>query len=138
MKQTYIVLLLACLAVTATGARAEQEKQTAKLESVTIFTSGAQVKRTKTVALKAGEQTVTFTGFSPYMDTKSLQVRANGRLTVLGVSHRRVIADSLAQARKLSQDEQAVASVERKIQQVQDAQQVLDAQAEQVKSNSSE
>ena len=104
---------------------------------MTIFTDGAQVKRTKTVALKAGEQTVTFTGFSPYMDTKSLQVRANGRLTVLGVSHRRVIADSLAQARKLSQAEQAVASVERKIQQVQDEQQVLDTQAELVKSNCS-
>ena len=105
MKQTYTLLLLACLALTATGARAEQEKQTAKLESVTIFTNGAQVKRTKTVALKAGEQTVTFTGFSPYMDTKSLQVRANGRLTVLGVSHRRTVADSLAQARQLTQAE---------------------------------
>ena len=136
MKQTCMILL-AFLAITTTDARAEQEKQTAKLESVTIFTDGAQVKRTKTVALKAGEQTVTFTGFSPYMDTKSLQVRANGRLTVLGVSHRRVIADSLAQARKLSQAEQAVASVERKIQQVQDEQQVLDAQAELVKSNCS-
>jgi uncharacterized protein (TIGR02231 family) len=131
------MILLAFLAMTTTDARAEQEKQTAKLESVTIFTDGAQVKRTKTVALKAGEQTVTFTGFSPYMDTKSLQVRANGRLTVLGVSHRRVIADSLAQARKLSQAEQAVASVERKIQQVQDEQQVLDAQAELVKNNCS-
>ena len=131
------MILLAFLAITTTDARAEQEKQTAKLESVTIFTDGAQVKRTKTVALKAGEQTVTFTGFSPYMDTKSLQVRANGRLTVLGVSHRRVIADSLAQARKLSQAEQAVASVERKIQQVQDEQQVLDTQAELVKSNCS-
>ena len=131
------MILLAFLAITTTDARAEQEKQTAKLESVTIFTNGAQVKRTKTVALKPGEQTVTFTGFSPYMDTKSLQVRANGRLTVLGVSHRRVIADSLAQARKLSQAEQAVASVERKIQQVQDEQQVLDAQAELVKSNCS-
>ena len=131
------MILLAFLAMMTTDARAELEKQTAKLESVTIFTDGAQVKRTKTVALKAGEQTVTFTGFSPYMDTKSLQVRANGRLTVLGVSHRRVIADSLAQARKLNQAEQAVASVERKIQQVQDEQQVLDAQAELVKSNCS-
>lgn len=131
------MILLALLAMMTTDARAEQEKQTAKLESVTIFTDGAQVKRTKTVALKAGEQTVTFTGFSPYMDTKSLQVRANGRLTVLGVSHRRTLADSLAQARKLSQAEQAVATVERKIQQVQDEQQVIDAQAELVKGNCS-
>lgn len=137
MKQTYTLLLLACLALTATGARAEQEKQTAKLESVTIFTNGAQVKRTKTVALKAGEQTVTFTGFSPYMDTKSLQVRANGRLTVLGVSHRRTVADSLAQARQLAQAEQAVAGVERQLQLVRDEQQIIEAQAELVKTNCS-
>ena len=136
MKQT-CTLLLACLALMTTNAQAEQEKQTAKLESVTIFTNGAQVKRSKTVTLKAGEQTVTFTGFSPYMDTKSLQVRANGKLTVLGVSHRRALADSVAQARKLSQAEQAVASVERKIQLVQDEQQVLESQAELVKSNCS-
>ena len=137
MKQTYTLLLLACLALTATGARAEQEKPTAKLESVTIFTNGAQVKRTKTVALKAGEQTVTFTGFSPYMDTKSLQVRANGRLTVLGVSHRRTMADSLAQARQLTQAEQAVAGVERQLQLVRDEQQIIEAQAELVKTNCS-
>lgn len=137
MKQTYTLLILACLALTATGARAEQEKQTAKLESVTIFTNGAQVKRTKTVALKAGEQTVTFTGFSPYMDTKSLQVRANGRLTVLGVSHRRTVADSLAQARQLAQAEQAVAGVERQLQLVRDEQQIIEAQAELVKTNCS-
>lgn len=137
MKQTYTLLLLACLALTATDARAEQEKQTAKLESVTIFTNGAQVKRSKTVALKAGEQTVTFTGFSPYMDTKSLQVRANGRLTVLGVSHRRAASDSLTQARQLTQAEQAVASVERQLQQVRDEQQIIDAQAELVKANCS-
>ena len=137
MKQTYTLLLLACLALMATGARAEQEKQTAKLESVTIFTNGAQVKRTKTVALKAGEQTVTFTGFSPYMDTKSLQVRANGRLTVLGVSHRRTVADSLAQARQLTQAEQAVAGVERQLQLVRDEQQIIEAQAELVKTNCS-
>ena len=136
MKQTF-TLLLACLAMMTTDARAEQEKQTAKLESVTIFTNGAQVKRSKTVTLKAGEQTITFTGFSPYMDTKSLQVKANGRLTVLGVSHRRTIADSLAQARKLAQAEQAVTGVERKIQQAHDEQQVIDAQAEMVKSNCS-
>lgn len=137
MKQTYTILLLACLALMATSARAEQEKQTAKLESVTIFTNGAQVKRTKTVALKAGEQTVTFTGFSPYMDTKSLQVRANGRLTVLGVSHRRTVADSLAQARQLAQAEQAVAGVERQLQLVRDEQQIIEAQAELVKTNCS-
>ena len=57
MKQTF-TLLLACLAMMTTNARAEQEKQTAKLESVTIFTNGAQVKRSKTVTLKAGEQTI--------------------------------------------------------------------------------
>lgn len=120
-----------------TNAQAAQEKQTSKLESVTIYTNGAQVKRTKTVTLKPGEQTVTFTGFSPYMDTKSLQVKANGKLTVLGVSHRRAIADSLSQANKLNQAEQAVANVDRKIRLVKDEMQVIEAQVDLVKANCS-
>ena len=53
MKQTG-TLLLACLAFMTTNVQAEQEKQTTKLESVTIFTNGAQVKRSKTVNLKPG------------------------------------------------------------------------------------
>ena len=54
------------------------EKQTASINKITVFTNGAQVERSKSVNLMPGEQVVTFTGLSPYMDKKSLQIKAKG------------------------------------------------------------
>ena len=77
------------------------EKHTASINKVTVFTNGAQVERSKSVILVPGEQVVTFTGFSPYMDKKSLQVKAKGHLTILGVSERTAHPDSAAQVKRL-------------------------------------
>jgi hypothetical protein len=84
-----------------------------------------------------GEQVVTFTGFSPYMDKKSLQVKAKGHLTILGVSERTAHPDSAAQIKKLHAAEDDVKAVERRIQQTKDEQEMLTAQLELVKTNCS-
>ena len=113
------------------------EKQTASINKVTVFTNGAQVERSKSVNLTPGEQVVTFTGFSPYMDKKSLQVKAKGHLTILGVSERTAHPDSVAQIKKLHDAEDAVKAVERRIQQTKDEQEMLTAQLDLVKTNCS-
>ena len=113
------------------------EKQTASINKVTVFTNGAQVERSKSVILVPGEQVVTFTGFSPYMDKKSLQVKAKGHLTILGVSERTAHPDSAAQIKKLHAAEDDVKAVERRIQQTKDEQEMLTAQLELVKTNCS-
>ena len=113
------------------------EKQTASINKVTVFTNGAQVERSKNVTLMPGEQVVTFTGFSPYMDKKSLQVKAKGHLTILGVSERTAHPDSAAQVKKLHDAEDEVKAVERRIQQTKDEQEMLTAQLELVKTNCS-
>ena len=113
------------------------EKHTATIEHVTVFANGAQVVRSKSVQLTTGEQVITFTGMSPYMDRKSMQLKARGRLTVLGVTHRTVHPDSAAQMKRLHQAEDAVKAVERKIQQAKDEQEVLASQLELVKTNCS-
>ena len=113
------------------------EKQTASINKVTVFTNGAQVERSKSVVLVAGEQVVTFTGFSPYMDKKSLQVKAKGHLTILGVSERTAHPDSAAQVKRLRAAEDDVKAVERRIQQTKDEQEMLTAQLELVKTNCS-
>ena len=134
MRLNRILLLLAVLVMTMT---AWAEKQTAQLERVTIFTNGAQVVRTKAVSVQAGEQTITFTGMSPYMDTNSLQVKATGRFTVLGVSHRTAQADSASRSQALKKAEQDVEDVVRKIQQLKDERDVISQQNELVKANCS-
>ena len=113
------------------------EKQTASINKVTVFTNGAQVERSKSVNLMPGEQVVTFTGFSPHMDKKSLQVKAKGHLTILGVSERTAHPDSAAQIKKLHDAEDEVKAVERRIQQAKDEQEMLTAQLELVKTNCS-
>lgn len=113
------------------------EKHTASINKVTVFTNGAQVERSKSVVLVAGEQVVTFTGFSPYMDKKSLQVKAKGHLTILGVSERTAHPDSAAQIKKLHAAEDDVKAVERRIQQTKDEQEMMTAQLELVKTNCS-
>ena len=102
-----------------------------------MFTNGAQVERSKSVILVPGEQVVTFTGFSPYMDKKSLQVKAKGHLTILGVSERTAHPDSAAQVKRLRAAEDDVKAVERRIQQTKDEQEMLTAQLELVKTNCS-
>ena len=113
------------------------EKHTASINKVTVFTNGAQVERSKSVVLVAGEQVVTFTGFSPYMDKKSLQVKAKGHLTILGVSERTAHPDSAAQVKKLRAAEDDVKAVERRIQQTKDEQEMLTAQLDLIKTNCS-
>ena len=113
------------------------EKHTASINKVTVFTNGAQVERSKSVVLVSGEQVVTFTGFSPYMDKKSLQVKAKGHLTILGVSERTAHPDSAAQVKRLRAAEDDVKAVERRIQQTKDEQEMLTAQLELVKTNCS-
>lgn len=113
------------------------DKQTASINKVTVFTNGAQVERSKSVVLVSGEQVVTFTGFSPYMDKKSLQVKAKGHITILGVSERTAHPDSVAQVKKLRSAEDDVKAVERRIQQTKDEQEMLTAQLDLVKTNCS-
>ena len=129
------MMIAACL-MTAMMAIAI-DKQTTSINRVTVFTNGAQVERSKSVNLTAGEQVVTFTGFSPYMDKKSLQVKAKGHLIILGVSERTAHPDSAAQMKRLHEAEGGVKSVKRRIQQVKDEQEMLTVQLELVKTNCS-
>ena len=128
-------MMLACLM--ATGLAMAAEKQTASIERVTVFANGAQVVRSKSVQVVAGEQVITFTGMSPYMDRKSMQLKARGKLTVLGVTHRTVHPDSVEQMKRLHQAEDAVKAIQRKIQQANDEKEVIDSQLELVKTNCS-
>ena len=135
MRNRLCLLALVLMSLTVTWA--QTKKVNAPLDHVTVFTNGAQVARSATVQLSAGEQVITFTGLSPYMDVKSLQLKAMGPLTVLGMNHRTTHPDSLAQVGKLHEAEKALTAVERKIQQVKDEQEVIEAQKELVKTNCS-
>lgn len=64
----------------------EKEIKTEAAE-VTVFMEGAQITRTKSVELTPGKSILKFANLSPFIDPKSIQVKAAGELTVLSVLH---------------------------------------------------
>ena len=56
-----------------------------KMEQVTVFMKGAQVKRTAKQLITSGKQEIVFTGISTDIEKQSVQVKADGKLTILSV-----------------------------------------------------
>lgn len=135
MKAKLITMAMALLLVVI--AKAENKKVTPELKHVTVFTNGAQVERTHSMNLLAGEQVVTFTGLSPYTDVKSMQIKAHGKLTVLGVNYRTIHPDSLQRIKQLRDAEQKVKQTDDKEREMKSQLEVVNAQLEMLKTNCS-
>ena len=135
MKAKLITMAMALMLVLV--AKAENKKVTPELKHVTVFTNGAQVERTHSMNLMAGEQIVTFTGLSPYTDVKSMQIKAHGKLTVLGVNYRTVHPDSLQRIKQLREAEQKVKQTNDKEREMKSQLEVVNAQLEMLKTNCS-
>jgi hypothetical protein len=62
-----------------------QQKLDARLEHVTVFVNGAQVRRTATATLPAGKSEVILRGLTPSLDPQSVTVKGDGNFTILSV-----------------------------------------------------
>ncbi|MCG2615566.1 mucoidy inhibitor MuiA family protein [Terrimonas sp. NA20] len=76
-----------CLCSTLLPAQKENKPITSKIEKVTVFLQGAQVERTARQTLQPGKYNIIFTDVSPLIDKQSIQLKAEGKLTVLSVTH---------------------------------------------------
>lgn len=135
MKTKIMMMTAALMFVMA--ANGDNKKVTPSIKHVTVFTNGAQVERSLSVNLLAGEQVITFTGLSPYTDVKSMQIKARGKLTVLGVNYRTIHPDSLQRVKQLREAEKLVKSTDEKERELKAQLEVVNAQLEMVKTNSS-
>ena len=132
--KTFILLLfLTVLSIDASA----QGRMIPNLDKVTIFSKGAQVYRHKQVALQAGEQTLSFTGLSPYIDVNSIQVKAESNVTILGVSQRFIRPDSAMLSGQLRAAEAALKKARNRLAEVKAKRTVMKSQLEMVKTNSS-
>ncbi|UTA66978.1 mucoidy inhibitor MuiA family protein [Emticicia sp. 21SJ11W-3] len=59
-----------------------------KVENVTVFLNGAQITRSAKVSLPVGRTELLFKGISPQINANSIQVKSEGRFTILSVSHK--------------------------------------------------
>jgi hypothetical protein len=84
MRQIFtLVTLTLCICL-----QAQTKKNIdSKIEKVTVFLQGAQVQRSAKANLVNGKQELIFTNISPAIDKQSIQVKADGNVTVLSVIH---------------------------------------------------
>jgi hypothetical protein len=131
------IMMMAVTLMLVIAAKGEYKKVTATLKHVTVFTNGAQVERSYSANLLAGEQVITFTGLSPFTDVKSMQIKARGKLTVLGVNYRTIHPDSLQRIKQLREAEKQVKLTDGKERELKAQLEVVNAQLELVKTNCS-
>ncbi len=92
----FLFCLFFCLSLTA------QEKKDIVLKTevsdVTVFIKGAQITRKTSANFPAGRSIVRITGISPFIDSQSVQFKADGEITVLSVNYQLNYSDSLKQS----------------------------------------
>lgn len=140
MKNSVSALLSALLCTTAfpTGAATpEPLRIPTRAESVVLFIDGAQVTRREQADIPAGASTLRFTGLSPYLDEKSLQVGARGAFTVISVDRIFDYADSLERSGSRQELRKQIAETERRQERNRNASEILEAEHELLKTNCS-
>ena len=83
-------LFLTTIAFLPLLAMAQDDKKiAAPISQVTVFTSGAQIKHTKSVDLSGGKQVVVFEKLTDFVDPNSIQLKSSSNATILSVRTRK-------------------------------------------------
>ena len=78
----------------------EKEVNSKVIEAI-VYLKGAQVLRREGLTLAKGESIVKFINLSPFIAPKSIQLKAGGELTVLGINHQQNFLDKFLKSDEL-------------------------------------
>lgn len=81
-----LIMPLACLLFLQANAQTKKNVES-RIDKVTVFLEGAQTQRSAKVNLTPGKYELVFSSISPSIDVQSIQVKAEGQVTVLSVIH---------------------------------------------------
>ena len=101
MKTIHILLLVLLCGPIWSQTVSEKSVKT-KVDEVTVFLDGAQIVRKKAVNLPKGETLLKFTDLSPFIEAKSVQVKAEGNLMVLSVNHQQNYLEEMEKSDELT------------------------------------
>lgn len=87
MRLSFTILGLFIASTLFSQAFKEKELKT-EITEVTVFLNGAQIFETGNVTIPGGRSIVRIKNLSPYLDEKSIQVKADGDFTILSVNHK--------------------------------------------------
>lgn len=100
-------LVLFCLIFgNISGQEITEKEIKTEVNEVTVFFDKAQVTRQKTVELNPGITILKFINLSPFIDAKSVQVKASGDVTVLSVNHQQNFIDKLEKSEEVKKTEE--------------------------------
>lgn len=86
-----------------------------EVNEVTVFLEGAQIISKKKVELLQGTTIIRFTELSPFIDPKSIQIKAEGDITVMSVNHQQNYLNMLEKSNELKDLEKSLENVVDKI-----------------------
>ena len=114
MKALHI-LLVTLIFGNAIAQEIPEKEITSKVDEVTVFLDGAQVVRRKTIELAEGKTILRFVNLSPFIEAKSIQVKAEGDVTILSVNHQQNYLDKIEKTEELTELEKRLVTIEDKI-----------------------
>lgn len=86
MKPLFLILTLFFTALVGLGEEINSVHVTSKIDEVTVFLTGGEVKRSASVRLKKGRNKLIFKRLSTVIDNKSVQFNASNPLNLVSVS----------------------------------------------------
>lgn len=86
MKRTFITSMLILAAALCSPGQSSEIKAELKITDVTVYNSGARIFSEKRADVPAGTSTIRFTGITSDLDAGSIQVTAEGAVTILSVN----------------------------------------------------
>ena len=102
MKNTLIVLL-SLFCINSYAQEIPEKEINSEVNEVTVFLEGAQVIREKQIELKAGKHLLKYVGLSPFIEGKSVQVKAENQLVVLSVNHQQNYLDKTKRSDRITE-----------------------------------
>ncbi|MBM3453262.1 MAG: mucoidy inhibitor MuiA family protein [Bacteroidetes bacterium] len=91
--KNYLIASILLLSSTLFAQKEKEVPLSSDLKKVTVFFLGAQVEHQANTQLKKGKQEVVFTKLTDFLDPNTVQVKANGDLTILSVRTRKNFED---------------------------------------------
>lgn len=92
-----------------------EKEVTTQIKEVTVFIDGAQINREKKVDLQKGITTLKFTGLSPFVDAKSIQLKADGDLHILSLNFQKNFLNEEKKSEQLKNYESQLKALNDKI-----------------------
>ena len=110
-----LFVILSCIFAHSFSQEVQEKVVKTDVNEVTVFIEGAQITRKKQIELGPGKTLIKFVDLSPFIDGKSIQVKVDGELVVLSVTHLQNFLDKPARSQDMIRIESQLKEIEDKI-----------------------